>query len=557
MLWLWQTTGYPRLVPVPTRGIKKYIAEPEVQTLADWISSRPFLDATFWLSSAYALLVGGEYQAKNAMYFTPPMLADRLIDNLLNHGASLTRHVWKDPACGGGAFLTPVALRMVISHQQEGATDEEIVRAIEANLVGSDINPVLTTLSKYFIYMAVYQQLCRANYFPKLNIIRADSLNPPKRKTILADVVICNPPYRKMARAEVDVYRSDFNEVIEGQPNLYGLFMRQCFGLAKPNALVGLLTPTSYLSGQNFSRLRKKITELSYIRQLDLIRQREGVFLRVEQETALSIFQSRPASNNSCNPATVFIFEQDSFKDIGKFTAPVNGGAWILPRDPDDARLLKDVKNSNYRLCDYGYSVRTGAYVYYRDKKVTYEARPDSSVRNAIFPLIWSSDITTDRNLVLGRATKQEKRDTYIDMVDPNHVSVIRNPCVALQRITSTDQGRRLVAASVPEEILRQAGGVVGENHVLFLEQTIDNPPVTPTQLAAILASETIDRLFRCISGAVNVSIFELNQLPLPAPQAIAKLLAENDRSTDDAVRLAFSYKEEATPAQVTERLVS
>jgi adenine-specific DNA-methyltransferase len=314
--------------------------------------------------------------------------------------------------------------------------------------------------------------------------------------------------------------------------------------------LIGLLTPTSYLSGQNFSKLRKTLVSLSDVRQLDLVRQKGGVFLRVEQETALSIFKNRNGNSQTKKPATVFVLEGTQFKDVGTFNAPTEGNAWPIPRDSGDAIILQRAGKGPFRLSDYGYAARTGAYVFYRDKRKTFAKRPLAKESQAIFPLIWSSDITTDGNLIHGRANKQEKRDTYIDMNDLKHASVVTRPCVALQRITSADQGRRLVGAAVPAELLEATGGVVGENHVLFLEKMSGTSAITPHQLASILGSKVVDRLFRCISGAVNVSIFELNQLPLPSPEIIARYLATGEHTIDDAVRLAFEdFSDERTGA--------
>ena len=540
LLYLWQVHSFPKLVPVSVPGMKKFSADPEVQSLANWILDRPFLEAAFWLSSAYALLVGRDHQSRYAMYFTPPTLADRLIDNLIESGASLTKHVWKDPACGGGAFLTPVAVRMVARLAQDKVRSDRIVKTVAKNLVGNDLDPILAKLSKNFITMAMYEHICRTKSVPELNIFVADSLKPVSFGEGLADVVICNPPYRKMTRAEVDVYRADFADVIEGQPNLYGLFIRRCLAIAGPGSLIGLLTPTSYLSGQNFSRLRKTLVSLSDVRQLDLVRQKEGVFLRVEQETALSIFQNRKGKSRERSATAVFILEGNDFKEVGSFTAPTEGHAWSIPRDTGDAAILQGAGNGSFRLSDYGYAARTGAYVFYRDKRKTFATRPPMHDGQAIFPLIWSSDITTDGNLIHGRANKQEKRDTYIDMTDLKHASVVTRPCVALQRITSADQGRRLIGAAVPADLLESTGGVVGENHVLFLEQTSGTSAITPHQLASILGSTIVDRLFRCISGAVNVSIFELNQLPLPSPEIVGRYLLSGKHAIDDAVRLAF-----------------
>ncbi len=68
-----------------------------VQDFAKWLSEEPFNEADYWLATAYAILVGDEVRTERALYFTPPLLAERVIDNLLQHGASLTTHRWHDP----------------------------------------------------------------------------------------------------------------------------------------------------------------------------------------------------------------------------------------------------------------------------------------------------------------------------------------------------------------------------------------------------------------------------------------------------------------------------
>ena len=42
-------------------------------------------------------------------------------------------------------------------------------------------------------------------------------------------------------------------------------------------------------------------------------------------------------------------------------------------------------------------------------------------------------------------------------------------------------------------------------------------PSVAASVLAALLNSRVVDELFRCISGSVAVSAYELSALPLPA----------------------------------------
>jgi len=46
-------------------------------------------------------------------------------------------------------------------------------------------------------------------------------------------------------------------------------------------------------------------------------------------------------------------------------------------------------------------------------------------------------------------------------------------------------------------------------------------PAVPLAVLARLLNSATIDHAFRCISGSVAVSAYEMENLPLPAPVAL------------------------------------
>jgi len=110
LLHLWQQASYPHLAADRAPyGSSAFLTEQAAQDFATWLSEEPFNEAAYWLATAYAILVGAKLRTERALYFTPPRLADRLIDKLVEHGASLTTHHWHDPACGGAAFLVPIA----------------------------------------------------------------------------------------------------------------------------------------------------------------------------------------------------------------------------------------------------------------------------------------------------------------------------------------------------------------------------------------------------------------------------------------------------------------
>ena len=119
---------------------------------------------------------------------------------------------------------------------------------------------------------------------------------------------------------------------------------------------------------------------------------------------------------------------------------------------------------------------------------------------------------------------------------------MITSPCVVLQRLTSSDQPHRLIAAAVPVDWQERQGGFVAENHVIVLQSEGANP-WSPDRMAAILNSPVINRLFRSISGATNVAVSELNELPLPEPAKLAKTLTEKS-DINVALRMAFGLSD-------------
>src|SRR5690606_32746387 len=101
------------------------------------------------------------------------------------------------------------------------------------------------------------------------------------------------------------------------------------------------------------------------------------------------------------------------------------------------------------------------------------------------------------------------------------------------------DQPHRLVAAAVSRGVFDTHGGYIGENHVVIIEAVSERPALPPVKLARLLSTHIVDRYFRCISGATNVSAFELNQLALPDPDALVEPAIRGE-SMDEAVSSAY-----------------
>jgi adenine-specific DNA-methyltransferase len=526
----WCKESFPGL---PRSGIQidaQLRHDPAVGAFVDFVKGQSLLEATYWLSSAYAQLADKERRKQLAMFFTPPSLTRRLLDDLSTSGVDFAVRKFCDPACGGAAFLAPIATRMRDALRGRGASPAQILDHVQRHLLGFDKDATLCKISKHFLLMVLHDEVVATSARPKFQVYPGDSLLRAQHLLGTLDVVVCNPPFRKMPSAEVAHYLNDFADIIEAQPNLYALFIALCVKLLAPGGTCALVTPTSFLSGQYFSKLRTFLMTQTAVLSIGMVSDRLGVFIDVEQETALTLARREETGHTSATEAEVSVVARDGeYVDVGRCVLPNSGAAWPIPRAESDVALIKSAAKSHATLADYGYTPRIGAFVWNRDTRTTYpSAKSAARARGGTaVPLLWSSDILPDGHLRFTGYSKANREHCFVNLGAKNHPSVIRRPSVLLQRVTSNDQPRRLVAAAVPKTLIETYGGFVGENHTVILEQVSPKPALTPKQLAQLLATPTVDRYFRCISGATNVSIFELNQLRLPDPGRLKTLLAK------------------------------
>ncbi|MDR4513629.1 Eco57I restriction-modification methylase domain-containing protein [Nitrosomonas sp.] len=539
VLQLWCSQEYPRLTSVDLPIKKRLLNDENVNAFTDFIRRKTFLVSAYWLSSVYALLREKAYRKSLAMYFTPPSLTERLLNDLEMQGVNFDKGRFLDPACGGAAFLAPIALRMKLALKAEGASPRKILTHVEKNLFGMDIDSTLCALSHQFLKMTLYEEIKVAGREPIFHIITGNSLCDLGDFFGSIDVLVCNPPYRKTKREEIQSCRDNFEEIIEGQPNMYGLFIALSIKLLKQDGICALVTPTSFLSGQYFSKLRGFLMKEVQVLSIGMVSDRSGVFIDVLQETALTLLKRMSRVRSSQTKATVSVVSCDgNYLDVGPCVLPNSGAAWPIPRTETDVFLLKKIATSQFRIKDYGYAVRIGTFVWNRDKRPVYMSATEVKrykVRTAV-PLLWSSDIKSGSVLKFDGTKKENGEPCFVDFGDKTHRSIIRRVSVVLQRVTSNDQPRRLIASVVPKQLLKKYEGFVGENHTVIIEQVVSKPALTPKQMVELLGSDVIDRSFRCISGATNVSAFELSQLSLPDPTQLKRFIDRGD-SIEDAVR--------------------
>lgn len=477
------------------------------------IARFPSEDAGYLIGSIYTVMLPSAYRSEMGAYYTPPPLVSRLLDLAEKSGVDFSHATVIDPACGGGAFLAPAAIRML--KKDKGSSPEWIFRRISRRLKGIEIDPFAAWMSSVLLE-SVLMPLCikAKRRLPEDTIIVGDALHHDKITGY--DLVIGNPPY---GRVTLDTQmRERYARSLFGHANLYGLFTDLAVRMAKKESgVVAFLTPTSFLGGQYFTALRTLLTNKTTPIAFDFVSDRDGVFDDVLQETMLTAFRSGEhkvkAQVSSLIPKGL---NKAKIEKIGSVEIEKGGATWLLPRFKEDARFLQNLKTMPTRLSELGYSVSTGQLVWNRFKSQLRTTKGKNS-----YPLIWAESITSNG---FRFSADRKNHVPYIDIAPKQDFLVTTTECVLIQRTTSKEQDKRILAAILPQEFIDETGGVVVENHINIVYSNGLFSEIKPEVVALLLNSQTVDRAFRCISGSVAVSAYELNSIPLPSQEQVLEI---------------------------------
>lgn len=484
----------------------------------------PICEASYQLSATYTILLPESLRGALGIYYTPPALTERLLDMAEAAGINWKTARVLDPACGGGAFLLPVAQRL--RTLMPTATPKQLLDKIARQLRGFEIDPFAAWMTQAWLEIS-FADVARAAGQPFPAVVTVcDSLEQIPRGRRF-DLVVGNPPYGRTPLSQSQ--RQRYQRSLYGHANLYGVFTDLALRWTKPGGIIAYVTPTSFLSGEYFKALRDLLAKEAPPLAMDFISSRRGVFENVLQETALATYR-RGARKRT---VAVHYFDvasetQGQVVQAGDFKLPKDRKApWIAPRAPAQQQLTTRLVLMPTRLKDWGYTVSTGPLVWNRFKD---QLRLNAC--SGTLPLIWAEAVTSDGNFIF----RAERRNhaPFFEAKPGDEWLQVEKPCVLVQRTTAKEQPRRLIAAELPAWFIERHGSVIVENHLNMIRPIVEQPSVPAYLVAAVINSHVVDQAFRCISGSVAVSAFELEALPLPTVAQMRRLARLLHQSDDD-----------------------
>ncbi len=324
-----------------------------------------------------------------------------------------------------------------------------IIEHVEQHLHGFEIDPFSAWMSQVLVEAALSRYSLQAGRRPKVMVEVKDSLDIENSKQKF-DLIIGNPPYGKIKLS--DKNRQKFVASLYGHANLYGLFVQLAFELVNKDGVIAFVTPTGFLGGEYFKKLREFICVKGRPVEFDFIYSRKGIFEDVLQETMLTTYRADADGQDllQVNEIIPSSDKQYEIKHAGVFSLPSDySKPWIISRNRERAGLVQKLSNFTCTLKDWGYEVKTGPLVWNRHKGQLTDRRGKNN-----YPLIWAEAITLD-NRFIWRAAKKN-HTLFFTFKKGDEWLLTNESCIILQRTTAKEQERRLIPAIIPEEMMHQ-----------------------------------------------------------------------------------------------------
>lgn len=246
------------------------------------------------------------------VFFTPPDIARAMIANL---SADRGKTTLIDPCLGSGVLL---ASALIFSEKPRYTTlvgielDADIARWADAILkrvaaltgysgeiaitIGNGLEHILDNLGDGLFSTA---DIIINPPFGRLRVTKdratnAETALTEKHKKFNASVV----ELHARVKADAEMVREKYAEMLgeRGILEYSRIFFRACAEAALSGAEVSIITPDSWMSGNEGERLRERVISNKLINKIQLINEKSGTFATVNQATSITHLTSTPKS---------------------------------------------------------------------------------------------------------------------------------------------------------------------------------------------------------------------------------------------------------------------
>ncbi|MDR1504574.1 MAG: Eco57I restriction-modification methylase domain-containing protein [Prevotella sp.] len=507
------------------------------------------------MTSSYANRLGGAYvstvsagsKKEKGQFFTPLEIADFMGKQIHVDKSSISI---LDPGCGT-AILSCSLIEYICK--------KDIIKDIKLVVYETDSAVIpYTKIALDYLRKSLLRKEIKLSYIIYnedfvLNNYQALDTEPKLEQIELDkfDIIISNPPYFKLSKEDKRVKVSQ--TIINGQPNIYSLFMAISSVLLNEDGQLIFIVPRSFTSGRYFRLFRNFFLRNINISFIHLFNTRKDTFSKdnVLQETLIikgykknnpnpnpnsdnSIIVSSSEGITDLNNPVQKLYPQRDLIDISSIEKIIH-----LPVSDKEESIIKLFKTWNGSLNKYDIQISTGPVVAFRSVDFLQE---ESGINNA--PLFWLHNVI---KMLTDHPVYRNGKKQYIEISDVTKTVLLPNKnYVFLRRFSSKDDKSRLIAA--PYFCNTSKSQLIGvENKLNYIYRPKGHlDRFEAMGISAILNSDLFDTYFRTFNGNVNVSATELREMPMPPLETIKEigkhLILKNNFSLENVNEIVNSF---------------
>lgn len=281
------------------------------------------------------------------------------------------------------------------------------------------------------------------------------------------DYIIGNPPYIELVysfytKEEQKEILNKYKNICSGRLNLTHIFLYKSFKMIKNDGIIAFLLPSSVLTSPYYKNIRMMI--YNYFEILHVIQ--DVKFKNVAIKVSLLIIQKKKTEKKP-----YFLNYNNNFFICEKYD--------------------EYPKNINATFSSLGYKANIGEVVWNQHKELL------SNNGNKI--LLYSTNIGIDNILIKDKLSSDNNKKQYISGYDIKYKNCIVMP--------------RTIGKKIKYCLILDNEKYVFENHVLVITHEDKNMLLS---LYKKLKNGTLNKYFQLFFNSSNLSIDELNNLPIP-----------------------------------------
>jgi len=451
-------------------------------------------------------------------YYTPNYMVEHVLTMLDMKKNVIKDYKIVDPACGTGAFLIKVIDKLF----QFGFSLEAVCDFVNTQLFGFDINPSAVFLCKLSIFLKLLSS-CNsdAEYEYIFNNINLNNIKNINTITTSIDekfnIILGNPPYFKIKNSSLEC-RPEYSKILNGQGNIYALFMQWALLHIEAKGNICLIVPQSFRSGKYFKKIRKELCNYSLKEILTIdSKKRNQVFLDAEQ--AILIMHLKNEVHGVRNTVVSVSYDGINTLTIGHFNQLdiLSSESLILPVNQCSKNLILKIKTnfSKFQDVEKDLTFGNGLFVWNQNKKFLSSDSKDN------YPIIYANYIVNNSFEFDEEKNDIKKEDARRPFCSPNtkcNGFVCKGKKLIIKRTSGIENFLRIKSCIISDDFIMKYPKYYLENHINFLYYKKDkNKAISVKKLlyiSAFLSSDIANFIFKLMNGNTQVSATELNELP-------------------------------------------